>query len=118
MRHDASSNTSTLYYALDNTSLGVHGLWTDAKLRERATRAPAKMSPLLPPSHVLANDGSRVTSLPEVRVCGSLARRTRRPRCHVSISLMCRLRFEQVDATCPVGLSWPGMGLNASADLC
>ena len=28
MRHDASSNTSTLYYALDNTSLGVRGLWT------------------------------------------------------------------------------------------
>ena len=118
MRHDASSNTSTLYYALDNTSSGVHGLWTDAELRERATRAPAKMSPFLPPSHVFANDRSRVTSLPEVRVCGSLARRTRRPRCHVSISLMCRLRFEQVDATCPVRLSWPGMGLNISADLC
>ena len=118
MRHDASSNTSTLYYALDNTSSGVHGLWTDAKLRQRATRAPAKMSPLLPPSHVFANDGSRVTSLPEVRVCGSLARRARRPRCHVSISLMCRLRFEQVDATCVVILSWPGMGLNVSADLC
>jgi hypothetical protein len=118
MRHDASSNSSALYYALDNTSSGVHGLWSDAKLRERATRVPAKMSELLPPAHVFASDGSRVTSLPEVRVCGSLARRIRRPRCLVSISLMCRLRFEQVDATCPVELSWPGMGLTVSAHLC
>ena len=117
-RHDVLTNSTILYYALDNVSTGVHGLWSDAGVPARLTRAPAKMSDLLPPAHVRANDGSLVTSLPEVRVCGTLARRLRRPRCLVSISLMCRLRFEQTDSTCQVQLTWPGMDLSVSAGLC
>lgn len=57
------------------------------------------------------------SAVPQVSSCGHKSKLWRKPRCHVALSLMCRIVVER-RGDCPIELQWPTLSLNVKATLC